>query len=410
MNTATNSDSAFIGRQPILDRHQKLMGYELLFRLNESASTAEFSSDLQAGTNVLVNTLSNMGAEWLVGDKLAFINVAQAMLQSNFLELLQPQKAVLEIVESVNATPALIERARELRAQGFSIALDDFVLTPQTAPFLEIANYVKIDIRELGMERALALSKQLRRYPALQVAEKVETKEEFRVLHDAGFDAFQGYYFARPETLAAKVINPAYANILSLLNMLRNNAEIKQIEEALKRDVALSFKLLRYINSAGFGLSCEIQSFRHAVTILGYQKLYRWLTLLLVTAAAETPGASALMKLAITRGRFVELIGQHFLDGSDRDNLFIVGVFSLLDVMLEMPMEKVLENLLLPETVCDALLTQQGMYGPFLKLAIACENPELNELESLAEQLQITPEMLNKAQMSALTWVEQIGV
>lgn len=409
MNTPANNN-AFIGRQPVLNRQQQLIGYELLFRLHAESSTAEFSSDLQAGTNVLVNTLSNMGAEWLVGNKLAFINVAQAMLQSNFLELLHPQRVVLEIVETVNATQALVERARELRGQGFSIALDDFVLTPQTAPFLEVANYVKLDVRELGLDNTIAMSKQLRKYPALQIAEKVETKEEFRRLHDAGFDAFQGYYFAHPETLTAKVINPAYANILSLLNMLRNNAEIKQIEEALKRDVALSFKLLRYINSAGFGLSCEIQSFRHAVTILGYQKLYRWLTLLLVTAGADNPGASALMKMAVTRGRFVELIGEHFLDGIDRDNLFIVGVFSLLDVMLEMPMDKVLENLLLPETVSDALLTKEGMYGPFLKLAIACENPEAGEIERLAEQVQISPELLNKAHMGSLAWVEQLGV
>ncbi|MCB6184407.1 EAL domain-containing protein [Leeia sp. TBRC 13508] len=401
--------NAFIGRQPILDRHQKLIGYELLFRLNAAASSAEFSSDLQAGTNILVNTLSNMGAEWLVGDKLAFINVAQAMLQSNFLELLQPQKAVLEVLETVNATPAILQRVKELRSQGFSIALDDFVLSPQTAPFLEVANYVKLDVQLLGMAQAIELAKSIRRYPVQIIAEKVETKEEFRQLHEAGFDGFQGYYFAHPETLAAKVINPAYANILSLLNMLRNNAEIKDIENALKRDVALSFKLLRYINSAGFGLSCEIQSFKHAVTILGYQKLYRWLTLLLVTAAAETPGASALMKLAITRGRFVELIGQNFLEGHDRDNLFIVGVFSLLDVMLEMPMDKVLDNLLLPEPVRDALLTRDGLYGPFLNLAIACENPELQEVESLASQLQIDPEMLNKAQISALTWAEQLG-
>ncbi len=409
MNTASGSH-AFIGRQPVLNRQQQLIGYELLFRLHGDAATAEFSSDLQAGTNVLVNTLSNMGADWLVGNKLAFINVAQAMLQSNFLELLHPQRVVLEVVETVNATDGLLERIRELRGQGFSIALDDFTLTPQTEPLLQFANYVKLDIKELGLDRAVALSKQLRKYPALQVAEKVETKEEFKKLWDAGFDAFQGYYFAHPETLAAKVINPAYTNILSLLNMLRNNAEIKQIEESLKKDVALSFKLLRYINSAGFGLSCEIQSFRHAVTILGYQKLYRWLTLLLVTAGADTPGSQALMKMAVTRGRFVELIGQHFLEGSDRDNLFIVGVFSLLDVMLEMPMDNILENLLLPDTVCDALLNQEGIYGPFLKLALAVENPEEGVLEDLAEQLQVSPEMLNKAHLSALAWVEDLGV
>lgn len=403
-------DNAFIGRQPILNRQQQIIGYELLFRLDQEALTAEFSSDMQAGTNVLVNTLSNMGTDWLVGNKLAFINVASSMLESNFLELLHPQRVILEVVESVDATPELLNRVKELRGQGFGIALDDFAYTPQTAPFLDFANYVKLDIQQLGMANVKGLSKELRKYPVLQVAEKVETKDEFKQCLELGIDCFQGYYFAHPETLSAKVINPAYANILSLLNMLRNNAEIKDIENALKRDVALSFKLLRYINSAGFGLSCEINSFRHAVTILGYQKLYRWLTLLLVTAGAESTTPPALMKTAITRGRLVELLGQHFLDGTDRDNLFIVGVFSLLDVMLEMPMEKILETLLLPDNVTDALLQREGIYGPFLELAEACEDPHMTDVPRLTEQLQLSPDMLNRAHVSALAWVEELGV
>ncbi len=403
-------ENAFVGRQPIVNRQQQIIGYELLFRLNKAAKTAEFQSDLQAGTSVLVNTLSNMGTEWLVGSKLAFLNVESPMLESNFLELLQPQRVVLEILESVQATPEVIARARELRGQGFGIALDDFDLNGSTAAFLDVANYVKLDIQQLGLPRSLELSRELRKYPVLQVAEKVETKAEFKTCFDAGFDCYQGYYFAHPETLSAKVINPAYASILNLLNMLRNNAEIKDIEDALKRDVALSFKLLRYINSAGFGLSCEIHSFRHAVTILGYQKLYRWLTLLLVTAGSESNTPPALMKTAITRGRFVELIGQNFLDGHDRDNLFVVGVFSLLDVMLDMPMDKVLDSLLLPETITDALLERSGIYGGFLCLAEACEDPDLDRVETLAEQLHIPAEMLNKAHIAALAWVEELGV
>jgi EAL and modified HD-GYP domain-containing signal transduction protein len=403
-------NNAFIGRQPILNRQQQIIGYELLFRLDQSSLTADFSSDMQAGTNILVNTLSNMGADWLVGSKLAFVNVATSMLESNFLELLHPQRVVLEIVESVNATPELLSRAKELRAQGFGIALDDFTYTPQTAPFLEFANYVKLDIQQLGLENVKSLSKELRKFPVLQVAEKVETKDEFKYCLDVGLDCFQGYYFAHPETLTAKVINPAYANILSLLNMLRNNAEISEIENALKRDVALSFKLLRYINSAGFGLSCEIHSFRHAVTILGYQKLYRWLTLLLVTASSDAGTPPALMKTAITRGRLVELLGSHMLDGTDRDNLFIVGVFSLLDVMLDMPMDQILETLLLPDNVSEALLSRTGIYGPFLELAEACEDPDMTNVPSLSEQLQISADMLNRAHVSALAWVEELGV
>ncbi|MDR3410277.1 MAG: EAL domain-containing protein [Formivibrio sp.] len=403
-------EHAFIGRQPILNRQQQIIGYELLFRLTGESVTAEFSSDMQAGTNVLVNTISNMGTDWLVGNKLAFINVAESMLESNFLELLQPQRVVLEVIETTKPTPELLARLKDLRAQGFGVALDDFVLTPQTLPFMEFANYVKFDIQQLGIKQVPALAKELRKFPVLQVAEKVETKDEFKQCMDFGFDCFQGFYFAHPETLSAKVINPGYANILNLLNMLRNNAEIRDIENALKRDVALSFKLLRYINSAGFGLSCEIQSFRHAVTILGYQKLYRWLTLLLVTAGAETGAAPALLKTAVTRGRLVELLGGNFLDGQEKDNLFIVGMFSLLDVLLDMPMDKILETLILPDSVCDALLERTGIYGPYLELAEACEDPDMTEVPRLCENLLITADVLNRSHVQALAWVEEIGI
>lgn len=403
-------ENAFIGRQPILNRQQQIIGYELLFRLTGESSRADFSSDMQAGTSILINTLSNMGADWLVGNKLAFINVAESMLESNFLELLQPQRTVLEIVETTKPTAELLERLKDLRAQGFGIALDDFVLTPQSAQFLEFANYIKLDIQQVGLDPIPAISKELRKFPALQVAEKVETRDEFKQCMDIGLDSFQGFYFAHPETLSAKVINPSYANILNLLNMLRNNAEIRDIETALKRDVALSFKLLRYINSAGFGLSCEIQSFRHAVTILGYQKLYRWLTLLLVTAGAESGAAPALLKTAVTRGRLVELLGSNFHDGQEKDNLFLVGMFSLLDVLLDMPMEKVLETLILPDTVCDALLERSGVYGPYLELAEACEDPDMTEVPRLCDNLLISPEILNRAHVQALAWVEELGV
>lgn len=402
-------EHVFIGRQPILDKQQKIIGYELLFRHNAEATTAQFTDDLLAGTNVMVNTLNNMGANWLLGDKLAFINVSASMLESDFLELLPANRVVLEILETVQPTPELIQRCRELKEQGFSFALDDYEYTPETAPLLEIAAYVKIDLLLLGEEKTAALVKILQKHPVKLIAEKVETKTAFKFCQENGFHYFQGFHFAHPETLSAKVINPGHAQVLDLLNKVRNNAEINEIESGFKRDVALSFKLLRYINSVGFGLSCEIQSIRHALTILGYQQLYRWLTLLVATAGeGSTP--PALMKTAITRGRLTELLGQDALQKQDRDNLFIVGIFSLLDAMLEMPMEDILEKLFLPENIADALLTRQGIYGPFLDLAEACEGADTQRIEQIAESLTLEPETVNNAHLSALAWVESLGV
>ncbi len=403
-------NQAFIGRQPIVDLQQKIIGYELLFRHSADASSAEITDDLQAGTNVLVNTFSNMDANWLLGDKLAFINIAAPMLESDFLELLPAQRVVLELIESVEATPELLARIKDLRQLGFRFALDDFDHRPINSELLPIADFIKVDIHELGLERTATLARSLQSNTSAKlIAEKVETRTEYKQCKELGFHYFQGYYFAHPETLSAKIINPAHATVLSLLNKVRNNADVKEIETGFKADVALSFKLLRYINSVGFGLSCEIQSIRHALAILGYQQLYRWLTLLLATAGNDsTP--PALMKTAITRGRLTELLGQDYMEKSDRDNLFIVGIFSLLDAMLEMPMDDILEKLYLPETICDALLNRQGVYGPFLALTEACENSDPKRIGELADSMAMDPEKINKAHMEALAWVEQLGI
>ncbi|MEW5943393.1 MAG: EAL domain-containing protein [Pseudomonadota bacterium] len=402
-------NQAYIARQPILDKQQKIIGYELLFRHSADASTAQIVNDMHAGTSVLVNTLSNMGTKWLLGDKLAFINIGADMLHSDFLELLPPQRVVLELLEDVEITPKLLTRCRALRAKGFHIALDDYEHTSIRAPLLEIASYVKADIQQLGREKTAALMRSLEDSSITMVAEKVETKGEFQFCKELGFNYFQGYHFAHPETLTAKVINPAHSTVLNLLDRVRNNAQIKDIENGFKGDVALSFKLLRYINSVGFGLSCEIQSIQHALAILGYQQLYRWLTLLLATASGDsTP--PALTKTAITRGRLTELLGQNFLEKTEWDNLFIVGIFSLLDAMLEMPMDDILDKLHLSEPISDALLNRKGIYGPFLMLTEACEDSHLERIEKIAGSLQMDPEQVNNAHLEALAWVEMLGL
>ncbi|MCL6555234.1 MAG: EAL domain-containing protein [Burkholderiales bacterium] len=402
-------DEVFIGRQPILDGQQRIVGYELLFRDAASASRANVTDDLMAGTQVLVNTLSNMGVEWLFGDRIAFLNVSAPMLESDFLELLPARRIVLEILEDVTPTAELLERLKTLRAQGFTLALDDYAGNPALDPLLPLVTFVKLDVLALPQERLPALVSALRRHPVKLVAERVETRAAYNLCRSLKFDLYQGFYFARPETLSARVIHPGQALVLELLNKVRANADIGEIEKGFKRDVALSFKLLRYINSVGFGLSCEIQSIRHALAILGYQQLYRWLTLLVVTAS-ESSTPPALMKTAVTRGRLTELLGEGLLDRQDRDNLFIVGIFSLLDAMLEMPMEQILEKLHLPESVAEALLHREGVYGPFLQLAEACEGADTTRMRELAQALTLDPERVNTAHIQALAWVEELGI
>jgi len=405
-------DHAYLGRQPILDRQQKIIAYELLFRHHRDATTAQFSDAHDASATVLANTICDIGAKWVLGDKPAFFNVTASILMgSGVIELLPNDRIVLELLETVQPTPQVLARCQYLRSKGFKFALDDFELNETTAPLLPYASYIKIDIRQTSFDKARQVLGELekRKVTAKMLAEKVETAQEFKACKELGFDYFQGFHFAHPETLSAKTINPAYENVLLLLNKVRENADAPEIEKFFKHDVALTFKLLRYINSVGFGLSCEIESIRHAIAILGYQQLYRWLTLLLVTAGqATTP--HALLITAMTRGRLTELLGQDYVESRDRDNLFVVGMFSLLDAILETPMEKVLERLSLPAAVSDALLTRQGMYGPFLELTEACEQGDAEKIEDLATSLQLEPKKINSAHLDALSWAETLGV
>lgn len=399
----------FIGRQPIMDVKQNIVGYELLFRHSADADSAVFEDGLKACSNVLVNTMGDMDVQWLLGDKLAFINVDEAMLMSEFIELMPPQRTVLEILRSVVAGEAVVERCKELSKLGYKIALDNPQLSAQLEPLTPLANFIKIDALSLNPQDARKLFQKYASPNIQMVAEKIETLEQFEAYKEIGFRRFQGFYFARPETFTAKVINPSFDSVLNLLNLVTQDADNREIENGFKRDAALSFKLLRYINSVGFGLSCEIQSIQHALTILGRKQLYRWLTLLMVTAG-ENSTPPALMKTSITRGRLTELLGESYFEKHDRDNLFIVGVFSLLDAILKMPMEQVLEKIQLPENVSEALLSRGGVYGPFLQLTEACEGADSKRILELAELLQYDANKVNECHIAALAWAESLGI
>lgn len=403
--------TAFIGRQPVLNRNQQLIGYELLFRPDAKAETAGHPAVLLADTQVLVNTLNNMGTSWLVGNKLAFINVGVDMLTSDFLELLPPRRIILDIAPDIELTSELQSRVRHLRSMGFSISLDNFSFEAPSSAFLDQASYVKLDVQHQDINHFQVSAARLRSFPVSRIATRVETYEQYHLCHGLGLDGFQGYYFSRPETLSAKVIHPTFSNTLALLNLLRQDADICSLERILKSDLALSYKLLRYVNSAAAGLNTTITSFAHAVTVMGYKKLYRWLTLLLVTASEDAHVPPALQKTVITRGRVMELVGlQRGLSHEFCDNLFIVGMFSLLDVLFDMPMNTVLEHLHLPDNIKQALQGSASEYTHYLQLAQSCESPTLAAAPELCRLLKIDSEQFNQAHTSALAWVEGLGL
>lgn len=401
------STNAFLARQPIVDASGGMLGYELLFRHAQDAASARIGNELEAGIHVIANTLFDMGTHWLLEGKLAFVNMGPETLLSATTTLLPPDKVVIELTSEVKPEPAIEARLRELSGMGFRFSLDARASDSDFAALLPHCTFVKIDPRDLDDATLGQCMHQARTGSTKLIAERVEDQTAFRRCRALGFDYFQGYYFARPENLVARVINPAQAVVLQLMDKVRTNAPLAEIELLFKKDVALTFKLLRYINSAGFGLSCEVQSIRHAVAILGMQPLYRWLSLLLATAGGAGENI-ALVRTAITRGRLCELLGSAIMDKSDRDNLFITGVFSMLDALLETPMESILDKLVIPENIADALRERSGIYGPVLRLAEACETSDSGKTEDLALSLMLTPEQVNEVHLQAIAWAEQL--
>lgn len=408
-NGVTDESVSMIGRQAIVNERREVFGYELFDR-----TTAADAHTAASDAAMLFNALSYAGTEALVGRKLVFINCTHESLSGGHLELIHPDKVILEVPTlDDNATPEAIAAAiplfEGLRQRGFRLAFDQNLLRRAYVNWLPMASFIKLDMLTFPLENAQALVKFARTHTLAQiVAEKVETQAQFEHMHALGVKLFQGFWFARPDVVQARTVRPSQATILQLLNLVRTQSSTAEIEDLLKKDPTLSFNLLRFINSSGFGLSCEITSFRHAVMILGMKKLFRWAALLMTTSRAGG-SAPAVGQTAVVRGRLMELLATEMLPPEEADNAFVVGVFSLLDVILGMPMEKALDSIALPQQVTEALLQKTGVYAPFLELVLACESGDEAAFARSSEALHLSNHQVNWAHLQALAWADTLG-
>lgn len=405
----TDDSVSMIGRQAILNERREVFGYELFDR-----STATDAHTAASDAVMLFNALSYAGTEALVGRKLVFINCTHESLVGGHLELIHPDKVVLEVSTfGENASALDIEAAvpifEDLRKRGFRLAFDQNLLRRAYVSWLPMASFIKLDMLTFPLENAQALVKFARTHTMAQiVAEKVETHAQFEHMHALGVKLFQGFWFSKPDLIPTRTVRPSQATILQLLNLVRSQSSTSDIEDLLKKDPTLSFNLLRFINSSGFGLSCEITSFRHAVMILGLKKLFRWAALLLTTSRAGG-SAPAVGQIAVVRGRLMELLATEMMSTEDTDNAFVVGVFSLLDTILGMPMEQALNSIALPQPIVDALLHRTGVYAPFLELVLACENGDEEAFARNSDALHLSNHQVNWAHLQALAWADNLS-
>ena len=398
-----------IARQAILNEARTVFGYELFDR---SLQTNEHNAASDA--QLLFNALSLSENESLANRKTLFINCTHDSLAGGHLDLVAPERLVLEIpplplsqVDQIaNHLPAL----QQLQRRGFRMAFDFSILTRSYESWLPMASFIKFDLSVLKPEAVGSFVKLAQaKSKALLIAEKVETHAQFALVKELGVTLFQGYWFAKPVLLEGQRIQPAQANIIRLIDLVRKQSSTSEIEEVLKHDPMMSFNLLRFINSAGFGMRTEVTSFKHAVMLLGLNRLFKWAALLMTTSANGNVSA-AVGTTAVVRGRLMELLALEKLDAEECDNAFVVGVFSLLDTMLGMPLEAALQTVALPTQVVDALLHRTGPLAPFLDLTIACESADDAAFASASNALGLSSNHVNWAHLQALAWAETLAV
>ncbi len=398
-----------IARQAILDASRAVIGYELFDRSMQSSEHSA-ASDAQ----LLFNALIAADNESTAGKKTLFVNCTHDSLSGGHLDLVAPERMVLEIpplpISQVDHIQTRLPTLLELQRRGFRLAFDYTVLTQPYQSWLPLASFIKFDLSVLKLETVTSYVKLAQtQTPARLIAEKVETQAQYEHVAQAGVSLFQGYWFAKPEVLEDQPLRPGQATILQLIDMVRKQASTNEIEEVLKRDPTLSFTLLRFINSAGFGMRTEVTSFKHAVMLLGLKRLFKWAALLMTTSATgDTP--SAVGSTAVVRGRLMELLASEIMPADECDNAFVVGVFSLLDTLLGMPMETALATLTLPDSVTQALLHRTGPLAPLLELTLACETGDDAAFARSATTLGLDSNQINWAHLQALTWADTLDV
>lgn len=404
---AQTNEQFFLGRQPILDRNQEIVAYELLFRA-ANYNRAEFDSVSLASASVITNALTAFGLQEVLGEKTGFINVHLGLFLSELLELLPVEQSVLELLETIQLNEQVFERCCELKKLGFKLALDDHVYTPEHHKIYTIVDYVKIDILETPFEKLPEIVQNLRRWPVKLLAEKVETVEQFMICAGLGFDYFQGYFFARPVVLNKKSIDISGMAMLRLLQQLTMDAPLEEIEQTFKENPALSYNLLRLVNSVALGMREKIKTLRHAILMLGTSHLRRWIQLSLFAGNDSRGINNPLLEMAAVRGRLMEILLlqklPQFTPDEQSEAAFMTGILSFLDVLFETPMSEIISNLNLTDDICTALLNRSGKLGELLTLAEKLETTDFEAVTRLLGHCNISLEELLTAQLEAFNW------
>jgi len=381
----------FVGRQPILDIHERIYGYELLYRNSEKNIFPDVDPD-EATIDLIVNAFHTIGEDRISEQGRSFINFTGNLLIRDIFDGLNPENVVIEILEGVEITPSLITRLRSLKAAGFQIAMDDFIIQEQYERNIDLfglVTYIKIDFFNTTLEERLKIEQFSKQYKHIQlIAEKVETLEDYKYAKKTGYTLFQGYYFAKPEIISGFEIPPKVNlqfQIIEQLNVEEPN--IHQIAELIKHDISLSYKLLRFMNSTGVGIPRKITSINQAIIIVGLTEMKKWMHVLALRdmAGDDINGRTVvLIEFSLTRAKMCELLAKN-AGKQNTDEYFLAGMFSLMDVIMSRSWSDLLPLLPLSENVKSSLVGNNSEMIPYLKIAEAVERFDWEQIDSNIE-------------------------
>ncbi len=392
--------SVLVGRQAIFDRQGEVFGYELLYR-DGSGNSANVMDGDEATARVMVNTFLELGLDQIAGNAQAFINLTANFFMRKHYEFLPPKNVVLEVLETIDPTPSVLEALKQAKQLGYYIALDDFVLRDSHRPLLQYADFVKVDVLALSEAELHEQVSMFQEYPVQLLAEKVEDLAMHHQCLALGFEYFQGYYFCKPQIMEGVSLSGNRMAIVLLLAKLQNpSLEIQELEDLVKNDVALSVKLLRYVNSASVGLPRSVDSISQAITMVGTDRMRQWASLLVLSQMGDKP--TELMRVSLIRARMCEALCPLF--GVSSSQGFTVGMFSILDAYFDCEMKQLLAELPLAEEILDALLKQEGQLGQVLNAVLAYEQGEWDQ-ETIGI---VEPHMLQSVYWQSIEWANGI--
>jgi EAL and modified HD-GYP domain-containing signal transduction protein len=402
--TQEPESTIYLARQPIFNTELEVYGYEILFR--NSATNAALVSDGNKATSTLItNTFVEMGIEAIADNRVAFINMTRDFLIGALPVPVEPGRVVLEILEDISADAESIAGLRALAERGYKLALDDFIMSDSNRALVPLANIIKVDIRPFDTEGLRQQVQKLQPYQVQLLAEKVETREEYTLCKHLGFVLFQGYFFSKPTMFCGRQVPASHLRVLEILARLQQpDCNLKELEALISYDVGLSYKLLRIINSSYYNLGRKVESIQHALVILGLRTLKSWITVLALSSVDDKP--RELVTMTLIRAKMCEGLARKF--GCKPDAAFIVGLFSLLDIMLDQPLAYLLLNLPLAEDIVDGLMHRKGQAGELLNFVIAYEQGDWSTACSTQHVL-LTHNDAVAAYLAALQWARMVS-